>query len=235
VLETVRPRAILFDFYRTLVDIQTDEHDLAAWEVVTSWLRYRGADFDVRALQAWYFKEAWLRLKRSTEAHPEVDVIEIVSSMLRQAGAEPADATATVHLLRSRTVHDFRPFPEAKAVVAALAERFELAVVSDCQECYLLPELRASGLADFFPTIVVSSRYGYRKPDPRLFGHALERIGVTREEAIYVGNSWDRDIVGARNAGIRPVLIARNGNSRPGSDVIVLPDLQGLLELRGPQ
>ena len=42
-----------------------------------------------------------------------------------------------------------------------------------------------------------------RKPDPRVFQNALARLGLAREEVVYVGDSWEHDMIGARDAGIR--------------------------------
>ena len=59
-------------------------------------------------------------------------------------------------------------FPQTQEILAQLKTRYRLAVVSDAQSAYGLPELRAVGLADYFRPIVISGDYGYRKSDPRL-------------------------------------------------------------------
>ena len=228
-METVTPRAILFDFYGTLVDVHTDEHPHAPWQVLASWLAYRNATFDAGVLRQTYLDAAQRTLDESTEAHPDVDVVTIFEAILRDGGGDPGDAVPAAQLLRSLTITRWQVYEESAAVVSALAARFPLALISDSQEPYLFPELRRSGLAEHFGTIVVSSLYGYRKPDPRLFGVALEELGIAPSEAVYVGNSWERDVIGARNAGVRPILIERE-HDRGGDDgVEVLRDLRGLL------
>ena len=44
------------------------------------------------------------------------------------------------------------------------------------------------------------------KPDPGLFAHALERLEIAPEQAIYVGDNYYADVIGARRAGLGPVL-----------------------------
>jgi putative hydrolase of the HAD superfamily len=91
-------------------------------------------------------------------------------------------------------------------VLNQLTERYLLAVVSDAQSAYALPELRAVGLREYFDPVIISGDYGYRKPDARLFQKALDRLHVSPEQAIFVGNDGYRDIFGARQLGIRTIL-----------------------------
>ena len=57
----------------------------------------------------------------------------------------------------------------------ALAARFPLAVVTDGQSAWARAELHRVGLDGYFDPVVVSGDHGYRKPDRRLFEHALSR------------------------------------------------------------
>ena len=65
------------------------------------------------------------------------------------------------------------------------------------------------GIADRFDTIVMSGRVGCAKPDPKIFGIALERLGVAAADALHVGDSETDDLRGAHAAGLRAVLIRR--------------------------
>jgi HAD superfamily hydrolase (TIGR01549 family) len=67
------------------------------------------------------------------------------------------------------------------------------------------------GLASSFETILDSQEEGVEKPDPRLFERALVRSGATREETLHAGDLYEVDVVGARAAGIAPVLVDRGG------------------------
>jgi len=101
--------------------------------------------------------------------------------------------------------------PQTHEILAQSKTRYRLAVVSDAQSAYGLPELRAVGLADYFAPIVISGDYGYRKPDARLFQSALTELEITPEEAIYIGNDRFRDFLGARKAGMKTILLCPNG------------------------
>lgn len=70
--------------------------------------------------------------------------------------------------------------------------------------------VREMGLSHAFPTIVSSVTEGIEKPSPRLFEIAMERMGVSPDRCLYVGDDYRSDVVGARAAGMTPVLLDRN-------------------------
>jgi len=67
--------------------------------------------------------------------------------------------------------------------------------------------LAASGLRDFFDVVIDSSLVGIEKPDAAIFRAALDALGIRPEEALYVGDLYEVDVVGARAAGIEAVLL----------------------------
>jgi putative hydrolase of the HAD superfamily len=60
---------------------------------------------------------------------------------------------------------------------------------------------------------VTSAEAGARKPDPAIFSAALELAGCEAAEALHVGDTEEEDVAGARAAGIRPLLIDREGRN----------------------
>jgi len=114
----------------------------------------------------------------------------------------------------------WRVFPDVEPALAELRGLgVRLAVVSNW-DSRLEVLLRRLGLAERFEFILTSARAGYRKPDAGIFRVALERLGVYAGEAAHVGDSYEDDVVGARNAGIRPVLIDRRGGCPPDTGAI---------------
>jgi len=67
------------------------------------------------------------------------------------------------------------------------------------------------GLARFFEVIVDSAEVGIEKPDARVFELALRAMNVRADEAAYVGDVYKVDVLGARAAGMRAVLIDPHG------------------------
>jgi putative hydrolase of the HAD superfamily len=69
--------------------------------------------------------------------------------------------------------------------------------------------LEAAQLRHYFDVIVDSALVGVEKPDPRIFHAALDALGVAPEEALYVGDMYEIDVVGARAAGLDAVLLGQ--------------------------
>lgn len=67
--------------------------------------------------------------------------------------------------------------------------------------------LEAAGLLRHLAFVIDSGVVGIEKPDPRIFVMALERAGVRAEDSLYVGDLFPVDVVGARSAGLEPVLL----------------------------
>ena len=62
--------------------------------------------------------------------------------------------------------------------------------------------------------MIVSSVFGAEKPDPAIFLAALEALDVAPDEALYVGDLYDVDVIGARAAGMDAVLLTPGGAER---------------------
>jgi HAD superfamily hydrolase (TIGR01549 family) len=74
--------------------------------------------------------------------------------------------------------------------------------------------LSAAGLREYFDVVIDSSVFGTEKPDPAIFRAALEALDVAPEEALYVGDLYDVDVVGARAAGMEAVLLTSGGTGQ---------------------
>jgi FMN phosphatase YigB (HAD superfamily) len=68
-------------------------------------------------------------------------------------------------------------------------------------------ELADLGLLDFFELALTAGEAGVWKPDPAIFTQALQRMGAPASTAAYVGDNYYADVVGARRAGLQPVLL----------------------------
>ena len=108
-----------------------------------------------------------------------------------------------------------RPDPESRPVLQALRRRYRLALISNFDHPpHVHRVLAECGLGDAFDVIIVSAEVGVKKPDPEIFRIALERTGLEPGRVIHVGDT-DEDVHGAVRAGIRPILIQRDGENAP--------------------
>jgi HAD superfamily hydrolase (TIGR01509 family) len=84
----------------------------------------------------------------------------------------------------------------------------KLAVVSN-SDGRVEQALEAAGLRQYFDVVIDSALVGVEKPDPRIFHAALEALGVAPDEALYVGDLYEVDVLGARAAGLDAVLLGK--------------------------
>jgi len=75
-----------------------------------------------------------------------------------------------------------------------------------------------------------SAYAGCHKPHPGIFRQALAQMALSPDQALYVGDSYPHDVVGARNAGLDVVLVDRNG-AAGAPDCPMVSDLPGLFDL----
>jgi len=87
--------------------------------------------------------------------------------------------------------------------------------------------LASLGLGGYLEFVVDSFEEGVEKPDPEIFRRAVERLGAAAERTVYIGDIYSIDAVGARAAGLWPVLIDPTG----AYDAIDCPTIAGLREL----
>jgi putative hydrolase of the HAD superfamily len=115
---------------------------------------------------------------------------------------------------------EFRPYDDAIPALNGLrADGHGLVVVSNW-DCALPDWLAPSGLLELVDGVVTSAEVGVAKPDARVFRRALQLAGVGADQAVHVGDSPDNDVKGARSAGIRAVLVQRDGKPPQGMEHI---------------
>jgi putative hydrolase of the HAD superfamily len=116
----------------------------------------------------------------------------------------------------------FDAYPDAVPALKELRERGRRLIAVSNWDCSLPAVLRRCGLGESLDGAVSSAIAGARKPDPAIFEPALELAGCGPEEALHVGDTLEEDVEGARAAGIRALLIDRDGS---GGDIASLSEI----------
>ena len=80
--------------------------------------------------------------------------------------------------------------------------------------------------------VSISAVVGWEKPHGNIFAHALDAVGVSPARAVHVGDSLHADVHGARQAGMQPLWLRRDGEARRGThdEGPVIHDLNGVLD-----
>jgi REG-2-like HAD superfamily hydrolase len=204
-------RAVLFDAGNTLIHMPR-----AAEEVFTDLCLAFGAS--VSPEQAWtacraaesYYADHYLTYAGDQGAFWH----SYHSAALASIGIDDADgskARALSHGFGRAGI--WQAYPEAASVCERLkAAGLRLAVISN-GSVTVRNLLDQAGLLHHFELVIASQDLGIQKPDPRIFQAALAALGVEAGEAVYVGDLYEVDVAGAREAGMGAVLIDRQGAS----------------------
>ena len=105
---------------------------------------------------------------------------------------------------------------------------YRLGVISNAEPNLRL-RIAGAGIEPFFGAIVISQEVGSQKPDRAIFDVALTRMAIAADRAVHVGDFYSIDVLGARRAGIAPVLLDASGLS-PDRDVIRVASLTELAD-----
>jgi putative hydrolase of the HAD superfamily len=115
---------------------------------------------------------------------------------------------------------EFTPFPDAPEGLGELRGRGLALVVVSNWDCSLPDWLGPTGLLELVDGVVTSADVGAAKPDQAVFRRALELAAVDGAGAVHVGDSVENDVEGARAAGIRPILVRRDGTGVAGVETV---------------
>jgi len=217
-------RAILFDAGGTLIHVD-GRRVCAATEI--PYLPEAFADAESAAINA---IPAWIL------EHPESTDAErlplFLDHLLQALGMADSDDRRTA---ASRIVGEHRrsnlwsaAAPGARETLEVLARRgYRMGVISNA-DGRVQKLLEDEGLATHLEFILDSTHFGVEKPDPRIFLAATRRLGIPPASCAYVGDLYEIDILGARAAGLFPILI---GGCPAPESVERVANLAGLLEL----
>ena len=213
-------KGIIFDINGTLTDIRTNEWHDDVYRVISNLLSYQGVLIDPNAVKYFYFQIMKEQRAASGERHPEFDAIAIFHEIITRhsTGFTHALPTEKIEQLprllaethRAASRLQLQLYPGVEHIIRQLHPKYQLAIISDGQTAYAVPELNAVGLAGYFDPIIISGDIGYRKPDERLFTTALTTMKMQPSEVLYVGNDMYRDVYGAQRLGMKAVFFKSN-------------------------
>jgi putative hydrolase of the HAD superfamily len=172
---------------------------IASWEGL--WCAFAGDEEPIRRLREWapeYRVGTW------ADALAEYGVTD----------ADLPEAMAAAFVAARRNT--YQPYPDALDALTALRGSLPMAVLTNGARCLQREKLDGAGLAGWFDFVLVSGDIGIGKPDPRVFAACAERLGLEPGGLLMIGDSLDRDIVGAHGAGFQALWVDRLGaGARP--------------------
>jgi FMN phosphatase YigB (HAD superfamily) len=224
----VKTSAVLFDFGGTL------DADGVAWrERFYRLWRAEGEDVARERFDRAYFAADDVLVGGVPETLSFFETVERLARGI--AGELGTSDPALPGRVASRFCADARESLRRSAgLLERLKPRYKLGIVSNFYG-NLAEVCRETGLQGSLSAAVDSAVVGCSKPEAAIFREALARLGAEAAEAVFVGDSVERDMAGARGVGMRHVLLAERldaarGGCCPGDAVIArLDEIEGIL------
>lgn len=200
---------IIFDLYGTLLDIRTDETLPFLWRVMADYYKQNSAPYTTEELQKSFYRSVNAQISaRDTDF--EIDILNTFEELYRTKGMLADD-----NLLKD-TAKEFRKTStlflslydgvyEGLQKLKKAGKR--LILLSNAQASFTMPELESLDIKRFFDGIFLSSDYGVKKPSEKFFAIPFEKLGLSKEKSIMVGNDGAVDIMGAINFGIDSMYV----------------------------
>jgi putative hydrolase of the HAD superfamily len=167
---------------------------ISSWEGL--WCRFEGNDAELASLRAWtptYRSAVWAAALATFGIEDEPFAQHLAERFGRERRA------------RHAVFSDAAP-----ALDWARRHYTKLGLVTNGASCLQREKLAASGFERYFDVIVVSGEVGVGKPAARIYSRTVELLGVPAGAAAMIGDSLERDVEGARAAGLHAVWLNRS-------------------------
>lgn len=223
---------VIFDMYDTLVRNTTDLWKASFNRIIEE----QGLSATAEQLwEHWSLVDENFRNKRVEPDRPFRTYYSAWEEGFRSALAA-LDQTGDPQAATDRFFADLsqrEPFPETADALRQVQSSHRIAVLSNADDGFLLPNLKLLGLE--FERVLSSEQARVYKPLPGLFEEMLRALQVKPDEAVYVGDRQFEDVLGASRVGMHPVWINRSDQPlnpqlpKPAHQITSLTELPALL------
>ena len=212
-----RTRAVLLDALGTLVDLDDPAPRLRA-----ALLELSGIDVGLETAERGFGAEIGYYLANQMRGRDRAGLEKLrddcATAMLDAIARDELDhATVRAAMLDSLA---FKTFPDVLPALRELRDRGLRLIVVSNWDCSLPEWLDRAGIGELVDGAVSSAVVGEAKPAPAVFEAGLRLAGCDAAEALFVGDSVENDVLGARAAGLRAVLVQRVGDQPPGVETV---------------
>ncbi len=210
-------KAVIFDYIGTLVNCKGYTME-ASKENLYLALAAEGFGISkssfLRAYDLAHEKYRVIRFEQLKEVTNAVWVTEALSNLGFKVTLNDYRIKCALNVFFKTYMDTFELRAGAKKVLRQAGQQWKIGLISNFTHAPVIySSLRALGIDDFFNVVVVSEEVGWRKPSPKIFEDALNRLGVEAEEAVYIGDSPVEDIKGAKGAGLKTIFVPSQFNT----------------------
>ena len=217
-------KAVGFDFFGTLVDASADWRGCVL--SVCKHLQFCGYNIFSEDFITNYRAVTGEHRKIRNETLREINNCVWVADTLNKMGieVEPDNTDVREAVEKYFTSWQIDLAPDTINVLEKLSRMFEISLVSNfTHSAFLQRTMRKLNIEKFFHHIIISESIGWRKPHPYIFKHFLKLSKASAKETVFIGDDLESDIKGAKDAGIKAVLLTKN-NNKLHKIVNIIPD-----------
>lgn len=203
-----------FDFFGTLVGYTPGHFSIAnKYSKSHNYLLSNGIQIDYETYNKNY-SEAFDHLTAQSkiakkEFHMRDVTKNFFSKYLKTINQSVADEFTELYI--SEWNEGVALYPQMPSFLRNLKNHYNLSIISNTHYPSLVHRnLEAMNVADYFDEVITSVEYGIPKPDSRIFAETLSKLSISKENILYIGDSYNDDYVGATDVGIKCILIDPN-------------------------
>jgi len=210
-------KAVIFDYIGTLVNCGNYSMDVSKLNLYNA-LVAEGFDITENKFMAAYGlaheKYRKVRYEQLREVTNAIWVAEALCNLSFEVTADDPRIKAALNVFFQDFIDALELREGAKKLIKQAQQRSKVALISNFTYAPVIyKSLRKVGINEFFNAVIVSEEVGCRKPSARIFQDALNRLQVKANEAVYIGDSPNEDIKGAKQAGLKTVFVPSQFNT----------------------
>lgn len=224
---------VFFDLDRTLWDFETNSKETLTELFDEYGLKERDiplADEFIRVYKK-INRELWVKYQNGEISKEDLRKRRFHEAFLNYQVDEPDTALEFNDRYIEICTQKTNLLPDTLEVLEYLNNKYHLHIITNGFLETQFVKMEKTGIIDYFKAIIVSDGLGYLKPDKRIFDYALRKAEAEIAESVMIGDDYDSDILGARQAGIDQIYLSPEvEDSKTATYVITeLKELMGIL------
>lgn len=210
-------KAVIFDYIGTLVNAENysmDDSVTKLYCALTDQNFKMGKEKFLDAYAKAHEKYRKVRYEQLKEVTNAIWVSEALNNLGFQTEPDNLQIKTALNIFFKNYIDTLKLREGAKKLLKQAQSQCKCGLISNFTYAPVIHmSLRKLGISSFFCAIMVSETCGWRKPSKNIFNQTLGMLNVKAEEAVYVGDSPNEDIKGAKDAGLKTVFLQSQFNT----------------------
>ncbi len=227
-------KAVFFDLYQTLICYDPPQEESLA--KVLSELGIEATPEALRrpivaADEFIYQEHSRLPISKRSDEEKKSLFAQYQAMLLKEAGIEPTSELIGSILSKMQQIKFNRVlFDDVLPALTELKKRGLILGLISNVDSDITPLFDKLGLSPLLQVVITSQDMGYFKPQPEIFKEAAKQASIQVSEAMYIGDQYQIDVLGAKKAGMQGVLLDRNGYFEEVTRELKIQNLYQLVE-----